>query len=77
MLDDAFDLESGMMTFRMIWSLLKETLCLNGHRHHHHHHRHHHHHHHHHHRNSGIVIVMLMVQHTHVDSRTTLSTFNQ
>ena len=41
MLDDAFDLESGMMTLRMIWSLLKETLCLNGHRHHHHHHRYH------------------------------------
>ena len=65
MLDDAFDLECGMMAFRMIWSLLKETLCLNGHRHHHHHHRYH-----------GIiidiiivvVIVLLVVQHAHVNS---------
>ena len=26
MLDDVFDLASGMMTLRMIWSRLKETL---------------------------------------------------
>ena len=73
MLDDVFDLASGMMTLGMIWSLLKETLCLK--------------------MVIIIiidiidiiiiiiilvvVIVMLLVQHAHVDSQITLSTFNQ